>query len=134
MCDVSFLSTHVEILQTCMDQPWQFVVSLILAFGSSFGAHFFYNHKVQYNRMVLRGQDVKKNRVNDVVYYTLCNVCYLIFIILITSNNLYLLIMLFLGKSISEFVNILTQPPDPITIDNVLTYIKLNEIKRLLKI
>lgn len=134
MCDVSFLSTHVEILQTCMDQPWQFVVSLILAFGSSFGAHFFYNYKVQYNRMVLRGQDVKKNRVNDVVYYTLCNVCYLIFIILITSNNLYLLIMLFLGKSISEFVNILTQPPDPITIDNVLTYIKLNEIKRLLKI
>ncbi len=134
MCDVSFLSTHVEILQTCMDQPWQFVVSLILAFGSSFGAHFFYNYKVQYNRMVLRGQDVKKNRVNDVVYYTLCNVCYLIFIILITSNNLYLLIMLFLGKSIGEFVNILTQPPDPITIDNVLTYIKLNEIKRLLKI
>ncbi len=134
MCDVSFLSTHVEILQTCMDQPWQFVVSLILAFGSSFGAHFFYNYKVQYNRMVLRGQDVKKNRVNDVVYYTLCNVCYLIFIVLITSNNLYLLIMLFLGKSISEFVNILTQPPDPITIDNVLTYIKLNEIKRLLKI
>tara|TARA_B100001059_G_C17565796_1_gene442468 strand:+ start:217 stop:570 length:354 start_codon:yes stop_codon:yes gene_type:complete len=117
-----------------MDQPWQFVVSLILAFGSSFGAHFFYNYKVQYNRMVLRGQDVKKNRVNDVVYYTLCNVCYLIFIVLITSNNLYLLIMLFLGKSISEFVNILTQPPDPITIDNVLTYIKLNEIKRLLKI
>lgn len=134
MCDVSFLSTHVEILQTCMDQPWQFVVSLILAFGSSFGAHFFYNYKVQYNRMVLRGQDVKKNRVNDVVYYTLCNVCYLIFIILITSNNLYLLIMLFLGKSISEFVNILTQPPDSITIDNVLTHIKLNEIKRLLKI
>ena len=134
MCDVSFLSTHVEILQTCMDQPWQFVVSLILAFGSSFGAHFFYNYKVQYNRMVLRGQDVKKNRVNDVVYYTLCNVCYFIFIILITSNNLYLLIMLFLGKSISEFVNILTQPPDSITIDNVLTYIKLNEIKRLLKI
>ena len=134
MCDVSFLSTHVEILQTCMDQPWQFVVSLILAFGSSFGVHFFYNYKVQYNRMVLRGQDVKKNRVNDVVYYTLCNVCYLIFIVLITSNNLYLLIMLFLGKSISEFVNILTQPPDPITIDSVLTYIKLNEIKRLLKI
>ena len=134
MCDVSFLSTHVEILQTCMDQPWQFVVSLILAFGSSFGAHFFYNYKVQYNRMVLRGQDVKKNRVNDVVYYTLCNVCYLIFIVLITSNNLYLLIMLFLGKSISEFVNILTQPPDPITIDNVLAYMKLNKIKRLLKI
>lgn len=134
MCDVSFLSTHVEILQTCVDQPWQFVVSLILAFGSSFGAHFFYNYKVQYNRMVLRGQDVKKNRVNDVVYYTLCIVCYLIFIVLITSNNLYLLIMLFLGKSISEFVNILTQPPDPMTIDNVLTYIKLNEIKRLLKI
>lgn len=134
MCDVSFLSTHVEILQRCMDQPWQFVVSLILAFGSSFGSHFFYNYKLQYNRMVLRGQDVKTSRVNDVVYYALCILCYLIFIILITSNNLYLLIVLLLGKSIGEMVFMLTRAPDPISIDNVLTYIKLNEIKRLLKI
>ena len=134
MCEVSFLSTELELFQMCLDQPWQFALMIFVAFASSFGAHFFYNYKVQYNRLILRGIEVDKNRLNDLLYYSLCISCWVVFVIIITSNNLYLLISLFLGKVIAELVNMLTEDPDPITLENVLMFVKLKEAKRLLKI
>lgn len=134
MCEVSFLSTELELFQTCLDQPWQFALMLFVAFASSFGTHFFYNYKIQFNRLVLRGIDMKKNRFNDVLFLSLCMLCWVVFVIIITSNNLYLLISLFLGNVIAELVNLLTEDPDPMTLDNALMFIKLKEVKRLLKI
>lgn len=134
MCEVSFLSTELELLQMCLDQPWQFVCLMLVAFACSFGSHFFFNYKLQYSRLVLRGIDTDKNRANDLLFYSLCMLCWVVFVIIITSNNLYLLISLFLGKVIAELVNMLTEDPDPITLDNALMFIKLKEVKRLLKI
>ena len=127
MCEVSFLSTELELFQTCLDQPWQFALMIFVAFASSFGTHFFYNYKVQYNRLVLRGIDIKKNRANDLLFFSLGMVCWFIYILSIKSNNLYLLISVFLAKILGEIVNLTTQKPDPMTLDNALMFIKLKK-------
>lgn len=134
MCEVTFLSTQLEILNHCLDAPWQFALVAVVASVCSFGMHYYYNLKLKYNRMVLRGVSVEKNRVKDVVSYSLSNLLYIICVIIITSNNLYLLLVVFVSKVSSELYCLMTISPDDMTSETLLLLVKMKEIKRLMGI
>lgn len=132
MCNTSFFSTNIQLLETCIDNPWYITSIYLLAFGAAIGTHIFYNYKIQLNRLILQRINIDKNRTKDILFFTACVLCSIVFVVLIASNNIYILIVLFIGKVVGEMINMWTQTPDVLTRNNIFLHIKLQALKKRL--